>query len=161
MSSIAASEYPSSPSRLRVCSPSRGGGRRKLSPGEPENITGIVVVSIFPSEGCSTCSKNPASLRYGSASRPSRRVTTPFGTSKLSSRHGFIGGLKDLADFDLVLAARKGIGATLDPFDRLFFRVHLEHPEPGYQFSELRERTVDDGPFASGEFDARPLRARL
>src|SRR5262249_985025 len=76
--------------------------------------------------------------------------------------HGFkIRGLKDLADFDLVLAARNRIGATLDPFDRLFFRVHLEHPEPGDQFSQLWERTVDDGPFASGEFDARALRARL
>ena len=72
-----------------------------------------------------------------------------------------IRGLEDLTDFDLELTARNRIGATLDPFDRLFLRVHLEHPEPGDQFSQLWERTVDDGLFASGEFDAGPLRARL
>jgi len=41
------------------------------------------------------------------------------------------------------------------------FEFTWEDPEPGDQFSELGERTVDDGPFASGKFDARPLRARL
>src|SRR6516162_6850201 len=55
-----------------------------------------------------------------------------------------IRGLKDLTDFDLVLAARNRIGTTPDPFDRLFFRVHLEYPEPGDQFSQPWERTVDD-----------------
>src|SRR5215472_13669306 len=40
-----------------------GRGRRKLSPGVAEKATGIAVVSISPSEGCSTCSKNPVSAR--------------------------------------------------------------------------------------------------
>jgi hypothetical protein len=41
----------------------RGGGRRKLFPGVAEKKIGIAIVSILPSEGCSTCSKNPVSAR--------------------------------------------------------------------------------------------------
>ncbi len=40
--------------------------------------------------------------------------------------------LVHLANLNLGLAI-SGIGAAFDPFDRLFFRVHLEHPEPGDQ----------------------------
>src|SRR6516165_4498679 len=97
----------------------------------------------------------------GTASGLDRRSKPFFLFPKLWGHCFKIQGLKDLADFDLVLAARNRIRATLDPFDRLFFRIYLKHPEPGDQFSELWERTVDDGLFVGGEFDARPLRARL
>src|SRR5713226_7503267 len=51
ISAISASVQPTSRRIWALCSPRRGGGRRKLLPGEPENATGIAIVSIFPSEG--------------------------------------------------------------------------------------------------------------
>src|SRR5260221_14561317 len=50
--------------------------------------------------------------------------------------------------------------STLFPYTTLF-RSHLNHPEPGDQFLGLGERPVGYRALASGEPDARALRARL
>src|SRR5262245_8398156 len=69
--------------------------------------------------------------------------------------------LEHLANLDLGLATRVGLGATLDPFDRLFPRLHLDHPEAGDQLLRLGEGPVGDGALPPGKPDARALRARL
>src|SRR6266705_1007934 len=65
-----------------------------------------------------------------------------------------------LANLDLGLPA-EGIGAALDPFDRLFLGLHLPQPETGDQLFRFGEGPVDHGPFAAREPDARAFRARL
>src|SRR5579864_7047027 len=52
--------------------------------------------------------------------------------------------LEHLTDLDLGLAAREGIGAALDPFDRLFLRLHLEQPVAGDQLLGLGEGPIGD-----------------
>src|SRR5213596_1625424 len=47
--------------------------------------------------------------------------------------------------------------AALDPFDRLFLRLHLPQPEARDQLLGLGERPVDDGPLVPGELDPRAL----
>src|SRR6267143_6054621 len=69
--------------------------------------------------------------------------------------------LEHLANLDLGLRAREGIGAAPHPFDRLLLRLHLNQPEPGDQLLRLGEGPVDDAPLPSGEPDARALRARV
>src|SRR4051794_7716110 len=71
-----------------------------------------------------------------------------------------IGCFEDLANFDLGLAAGKGIGTALEPLDRFFLRVDLEHPE-ARDHSFWGEGAVGNGPFPAGEFNARSFRARL
>src|SRR5438046_4627249 len=68
--------------------------------------------------------------------------------------------LEDLADLDLGILPHR-IGAALDPFDRLFLRLHLPDPEAGDQLLGLGEGPVDDGALGSREPDARALRARV
>ena len=58
-------------------------------------------------------------------------------------------------------SAPSRIGAALDPFDRLFLRLHLPQPEAGDQLLGLGEGPVDHGPLVAGELDARALRARM
>src|SRR5438270_3787649 len=69
--------------------------------------------------------------------------------------------LEHLADFDLRLSARHGIGAALDPFDAFFKRLHLEEPVAGDQLLGLSEWPVDDRPLGARESDPRALRAGL
>src|SRR6266851_5250602 len=64
--------------------------------------------------------------------------------------------LEHLANFDLTVVAG-GIGDALDPFDRLFPRLHLPDPEAGDELLRLGEGPVDDGPLPAREFDARAL----
>src|SRR5437879_155864 len=68
--------------------------------------------------------------------------------------------LEHLADLDLRILPHR-IGAALDPFDRLFLRLHLPDPEAGDQLLGLGEGPVDDGALGSREPDARALRARV
>src|SRR5439155_104343 len=68
--------------------------------------------------------------------------------------------LEHLADLDLALPFH-GVGAALDPLDRLFLGLHLDQPEPGDQLLGLGERPVDDGALGARELDARALGARL
>src|SRR5438309_7508345 len=56
--------------------------------------------------------------------------------------------LEHLANLDLGLA-REGIRTALDPFDRLFLRLHLPQPEAGDQLLRLGERPVDHGALVS------------
>src|SRR6266487_1781155 len=53
-------------------------------------------------------------------------------------------GLEDLADLD-VAVLREGVGAALDPRDRLLLRLYLPEPEAGDQLLRLGERAVDHG----------------
>src|SRR2546425_12418933 len=53
-----------------------------------------------------------------------------------------------------------GVGAALDPFDRLFHRPHLPHPEAGDQLLGLREGPADPGAIPSREPDALAFRTR-
>src|SRR5207245_934685 len=69
--------------------------------------------------------------------------------------------LEHLANLDLGLRAREGIRTALDPFNRLFLRLHLPQPEAGDQLLRLGEWPVDHGALVSREFDARALRAWL
>src|SRR5712691_1253299 len=66
--------------------------------------------------------------------------------------------LEHLANLDLRLLAE---GGALDPFDRLFLRLHLPEPEARDQLLRLGEGPVDYGPLPSRELDARALRARV
>src|SRR6266545_7576959 len=66
-----------------------------------------------------------------------------------------------LANLDLGLRAREGIGAALDPFDRFFLGLHLPQPEAGDQLLRLGEGSVDDRSLCAREPDARAFRARL
>src|SRR5882762_4845688 len=68
--------------------------------------------------------------------------------------------LEHLADLDLGLSF-EGIGAALDPFDRLRLGLHLPQPETGDQLFRFGERPVDHGALRAREPDARALRARL
>src|SRR5262245_21854464 len=68
--------------------------------------------------------------------------------------------LEHLANLDLGLLTG-GIRATLDPFDRLFFGLHVPQPESGDQLLRLSEWSVDHGPSRSREPDPRALRARM
>src|SRR5262245_1710228 len=52
-------------------------------------------------------------------------------------------------------------GGPLEPFDRLFPRLHLPQPEAGDQLLRLGERSVDHRPLSPGELDAHPLRTRV
>src|SRR3990172_1059159 len=54
-------------------------------------------------------------------------------------------GLEHLPDLDLRLLTRERIGRVLDPLDRLFQRLHFQHPEAGQQLLRLGKWTVDDG----------------
>src|SRR5258708_10938974 len=65
--------------------------------------------------------------------------------------------LEDLPDLDLGILE----GGALEPFDRLFLRLHLPQPEPGDELLPLRKGPVDHGPLSLGELDPRALRARL
>src|SRR6185503_11311841 len=67
--------------------------------------------------------------------------------------------LEHLTNLDLGFAGG-GIGAALDPFDRLLLRLHLPQPVAGDELLRLAERPVDHGALVSGEPDARALRAR-
>src|SRR5690606_20914207 len=60
--------------------------------------------------------------------------------------------LEARADLDLGIHAH-GIGAALDPLDRLVHRPHLPQPEAGDQLLGLRERPVDHLALAAGEPD--------
>src|ERR1700722_13328362 len=62
--------------------------------------------------------------------------------------------LKDLADFDFVVAAGVAIGAALDPVDGLFEGLDLQDREAGDEILGLSEGAVDDGTRLAGEFDA-------
>src|SRR5437879_11542295 len=64
-----------------------------------------------------------------------------------------------LANLDLGLPA-EGIGAALDPFDRLFLGLHLPQPETGDQLFRFGEGPVDHGPLAAPEPHALAFRAR-
>src|SRR6267154_3724743 len=68
--------------------------------------------------------------------------------------------LEHLADLDLGLSS-EGIGAALDPFDRLRLGFHLPQPETGDQLFRLGEGTVDHGALRAREPDARALGARM
>src|SRR5947199_804189 len=68
--------------------------------------------------------------------------------------------LEHLTNLDLDICA-SGIGAALDPIDRLFLRLHLNQPEAGDQLLRLGEGPVDHGALPSRELDARALRARM
>src|SRR2546426_11731909 len=68
--------------------------------------------------------------------------------------------LEHLANLDLGLA-REGVRAALDPFDRLFHRLHLPQPKAGDQLLRLGERPVDHGALVAREPDPRALRHRL
>ena len=68
--------------------------------------------------------------------------------------------LEHLADLDLALAL-VGVGAALDPLDRLVQRLHLNQPEAGDQLLGLREGTVDHVAVLAAELDPRALRAGL
>src|SRR6266480_1908714 len=68
--------------------------------------------------------------------------------------------LEHLADLDLGILPHR-IGAALDPFDRLFLRLHLPYPETRDQLLGLGEGPVDDGALRTREPDARALRARV
>src|SRR6266446_11005561 len=69
-------------------------------------------------------------------------------------------GLEHLANLDLGLPA-EGIGAALDPFDRLFLGLHVPQPETGDQLFRFGEGPVNHGPLAAFEPDARALGARM
>src|SRR6266540_3312066 len=68
--------------------------------------------------------------------------------------------LEHLADLDLGILPHR-TRAALDPFDRLFLRLHLPYPEASDQLLGLGEGPVDDGALGSREPDARALRARV
>src|SRR5256885_14420775 len=68
--------------------------------------------------------------------------------------------LEHLADLDLGILPHR-IGAALDPFDRLFLRLHLPDPEAGDQLLGLGEGPVEAGALRTREPDARALRARV
>src|SRR5688572_24913753 len=59
--------------------------------------------------------------------------------------------LEHLANLDLALTVRHGIGAALDPFDCLLLGLHLNQPEAGDQLLRLGEGPVDHGAFVSRE----------
>src|SRR2546428_3699486 len=65
--------------------------------------------------------------------------------------------LEELADLHLGILE----GGALEPLDGLRLGLHLPEPEACDQLLRLRERSVDHRPLASGEPDARALRARL
>src|SRR5690242_12655225 len=73
--------------------------------------------------------------------------------------------LEDLANLDLGVVAVGVVDQAergpLDPFDRLFLRLHLPDPEPRDQLLGLGERAIDHGPLRSGDPYADALRARL
>src|SRR5688572_12767706 len=69
--------------------------------------------------------------------------------------------LEDLADLDLGLGAGHRVGATLDPLDGLFLRLHLPQPVAGDQLFGLGEWAVDDGAPVAREPHARALAAWL
>src|SRR5215469_12134522 len=62
-------------------------------------------------------------------------------------------GLQDLADL-YVGFAFVGVGASLDPLDRLFERLNLPEPEAGDEFLAFGEGAVNDGAVLAGEVDA-------
>src|SRR6267143_6214216 len=68
--------------------------------------------------------------------------------------------LEHLADLDLGLSL-EGIGAALDPFDRLRLGLHLPQPETGDQLFRLGKGPVDHGALRAREPDARALGTRL
>src|SRR5256885_3090611 len=80
-------------------------------------------------------------------------------------------GLDHLPDLDLertkaplqfrCLLAASGPGSPLEPFDRLFLRLHLPQPVAGDQFLGLGKRPIDHRRLAAGEPDARAFRARV
>ena len=53
--------------------------------------------------------------------------------------------LKDLADFDFVVAPRAAVGTTFDPLDGLFKGLDLQDGEAGDELLGLGERAVDNG----------------
>src|SRR5215831_16440605 len=61
-------------------------------------------------------------------------------------------GLEDLADLYVAFAIG-GVGASLDPLDGLFERLHLPEPEAGDDFLGLGEGAVNDSPVLAGEAD--------
>src|SRR4051812_11719866 len=69
-------------------------------------------------------------------------------------------GLEHRAKLDLGLPFH-GIGAALDPFDRLFHGLHLPEPEAGDQLLGLGEGPVDHRPLVGGEPHTLALRARV
>src|SRR5215468_7292465 len=62
-------------------------------------------------------------------------------------------GLEDLADLYVAFAVG-GVGASLDPLDRLFERLNLPEPEAGDEFLGFGEGAVNDGAVLAGEVDA-------
>src|SRR5215467_715456 len=61
-------------------------------------------------------------------------------------------GLEDLADLYVAFAVGR-VGASLDPLDGLFERLHLPEPEAGNEFLGLGERAVNDSAVLAGEAD--------
>src|SRR5438067_3706169 len=80
-------------------------------------------------------------------------------------------GLDHLSDLDLewaqaplefrCLLAATGPRSPLEPFDRLFLRLHLPQPVAGDQFLGLGKRPVDYRRLPAGEPDPRAFRARV
>ena len=62
-------------------------------------------------------------------------------------------GLEDLANL-YVGFAFVGVGASLDPLNRLFERLNLPEPEAGDEFLAFGEGAVGDGAVLAGEVDA-------
>src|SRR5262245_19851181 len=65
--------------------------------------------------------------------------------------------LEYLTDLDFAVLERH----PLDPFNRFFLGFHLNQPETRDELLGFRKRPVDDGPFVTGESDARTFRAGL
>src|SRR5215472_17237444 len=61
--------------------------------------------------------------------------------------------LEDLADL-YVSFAIGGVGASFDPLDGLFERLHLPEPEASDEFLAFGEGAVNDGALLAGEVDA-------
>src|SRR6266436_3264739 len=60
--------------------------------------------------------------------------------------------LENLANLDLSSPVE---GSALEPFDRLFLRLHLPKPETGDQLLRLCEGPIGHRPLSSRELDAR------
>src|SRR5438067_899978 len=107
--------------------------------------------------------RNKTDLLY--ASSPSALPFELFAQTcfRRTQRTGRVGrcevlGFKHRANLDLSVLV-VGIGAALDPSDRLLHGLHLPEPETGKQLFRLGERPVDDHAARSGEPNALALRA--